>query len=133
MTLTFKAVDAAKPREKAYKLADAHGLYLYVSPNGVKSWRVSYVEAGKQKTRTYGLYPSVSLADERKAHLAGREEAPALKFAPTFETVMRDWLKAKLPTLSNGKHQIQAANTLERYALPFLASSLSTRFRGQSW
>lgn len=33
MTLTVKAVDAAKPREKAYKLADAHGLYLFVSPS----------------------------------------------------------------------------------------------------
>ncbi|SEF29807.1 integrase arm-type DNA-binding domain-containing protein [Variovorax sp. NFACC27] len=120
MTLTVKAVDAARPREKAYKLADAHGLYLYVSPKGAKSWRANYTEAGKQKTRTYGLYPRVSLAEARKTHLAGREEAPARKLAPTFETVMRDWLKAKLPTLSNGKHQIQVANTLERYALPFL-------------
>ncbi|RTD94130.1 DUF4102 domain-containing protein [Variovorax atrisoli] len=120
MTLTVKAVDAAKPREKAYKLADAHGLYLYVSPKGAKSWRANYTEAGKQKTRTYGLYPGVSLAEARKAHSAGREEAPAPKLAPTFEAVVRDWLKAKLPTLSNGKHQIQVANTLERYALPFL-------------
>ncbi|MET3382027.1 tyrosine-type recombinase/integrase [Variovorax paradoxus] len=42
--------------------------------------------------------------------------------APTFETVARDWLKAKLPTLSNGKHQIQVENTLERYAFPLLGS-----------
>lgn len=120
MTLTVKAVDAAKPREKAYKLADAHGLYLYVSPKGAKSWRANYTEGGKQKTRTYGLYPVVSLADARKTHMAGREEPSALKVAPTFEAVMRDWLKAKLPTLSNGKHQIQVANTLERHALPAL-------------
>jgi integrase len=120
MTLTVKAVDAAKPREKAYKLADAHGLYLYVSPKGAKSWRANYTAGGKQKTRTYGLYPGVSLADARKAHMAGREDAPARKVAPTFEVVTRDWLKAKLPTLTNGKHQIQVANTLERYALPAL-------------
>ncbi|MET3476985.1 tyrosine-type recombinase/integrase [Variovorax atrisoli] len=120
MTLTVKAIDAAKPREQAYKLADANGLYLYVSPKGAKSWRANYTEAGKQKTRTYGLYPGISLAEARKAHQTGREEAPARKVAPNFETVMRDWLKAKLPTLSNGKHQIQVANTLERYALPFL-------------
>jgi len=31
MTLTVKAVDAAKLREKAYKLADAHGLYQFIS------------------------------------------------------------------------------------------------------
>ncbi|WP_426390261.1 Arm DNA-binding domain-containing protein [Variovorax sp. R-27] len=44
MTLTVKAIDAAKPREKAYKLADAHGLYLYVSPTGAKSWRTTRTE-----------------------------------------------------------------------------------------
>ena len=66
MTLTVKAVDAAKPREKAYKLTDAHGLYLFVSPTGAKSWRANYTAGGKQKTKTYGLYPAVSLADARK-------------------------------------------------------------------
>jgi hypothetical protein len=122
MTLTVKAVDAAKPREKAYKLADAHGLYLFVSPTGTKSWRANYTAGGKQKTKTYGLYPAVSLADARRGHAAAREGPPAAAAAPTFETVARDWLKAKLPTLSNGKHQIQVENTLERYAFPLLGS-----------
>jgi integrase len=122
MTLTVKAVEAAKPREKAYKLADAHGLYLFVSPAGAKSWRANYIAAGKQKTKTYGLYPALSLADARKEHSATREAPQATTVAPTFETVARDWLKAKLPTLSNGKHQIQIENTLERYAFPLLSS-----------
>jgi integrase len=121
MTLTVKAVDAAKPREKAYKLTDAHGLYLFVSPAGAKSWRANYTAGGKQKTKTYGLYPAVSLADARKEHAAARV-GPAVAVAPTFEVVARDWLKAKLPTLSNGKHQIQVENTLERYAFPLLGS-----------
>lgn len=122
MTLTVKAVDAAKPREKAYKLTDGHGLYLFVSPTGAKSWRANYTAGGKQRTKTYGLYPAVSLADARKAHASAREGAPVAAAAPTFETVARDWLKAKLPTLSNGKHQIQVENTLERYAFPLLGS-----------
>jgi integrase len=122
MTLTVKAVDAAKSREKAYKLADAHGLYLFVSPTGAKSWRANYTAGGKQKTTTYGRYPGLSLADARKAHAVAREGAPVTTAAPTFEAVARDWLKAKLPTLSNGKHQIQAVNTLERYAYPLLGS-----------
>lgn len=122
MTLTVKAVDAAKPREKAYKLTDAHGLYLFVSPTGAKSWRANYTAGGKQKTKTYGLYPAVSLADARKAHVSAREGPPAAAGAPTFEAVARDWLRAKLPTLSNGKHQIQVENTLERYAFPALGS-----------
>ena len=62
----------------------------------------------------------MSLAEARKEHAAAREAAPAAAVAPTFEAVARDWLKAKLPTLSNGKHQIQVQNTLERYAFPLL-------------
>ncbi len=41
MTLTASQVDAAKPNEKPYKLADSGGLYLYVGPTGLKSWRAN--------------------------------------------------------------------------------------------
>lgn len=121
--LTAKAVEAAKPRDKAYKLADAAGLYLFVSPAGGKSWRANYLRAGKQATRTYGRWPALSLADARRAHVAARDAADAEAAAPpvpTFDAVARAWLKLKLPTLANGKHQIQVENTLERFALPAL-------------
>lgn len=123
MGLTVKAVEAAKPQEKSYKLADSAGLYLFVSPAGGKSWRANYQRAGKQATRTYGRYPGVSLADARKAHAAAREpvaRAAVVVKSPTFEAVARAWLKLKLPTLSNGKHQIQVEKTLERFVLPTL-------------
>lgn len=73
MALTTKAVDAAKPREKGYKLADGHGLYLFVTPAGGKSWRANYTRDGKQATRTYGRYPAMSVAEARKAHAAARD------------------------------------------------------------
>lgn len=121
MTLTVRAVETAKPRDKGYKLADGAGLYLFVTPAGAKSWRANYQREGKQATRTYGRWPDLSLADARRAHAAARdlvESGPAVKVAPTFEAITRDWLKIKLPTLSNGKHQIQVENTLERFVLP---------------
>ncbi|VTU28862.1 Putative prophage CPS-53 integrase [Variovorax sp. PBL-H6] len=119
MGLTAKAVEAAKPREKGYKLADGQGLYLFVTPAGGKSWRANYTEAGKQKTRTHGRWPDMGLADARKAH-AGAKEGPKLeaKAAPTFEAAAREWLKIKLPSLSNTKHQTQVENTLERFVFP---------------
>lgn len=120
MGLTVKAVEAAKPREKGYKLADAQGLYLFVTPAGGKSWRTNYTEVGKQKTRTYGRWPEMTLADARKAHSGAKEAPKAEKAAPNFETVAREWLKIKLPSLSNGKHQTQVENTLERFAFPLL-------------
>jgi len=122
-----KEVAAATQRAAGYKLSDAAGLYLFVTAAGGKSWRANYSAAGKQKTRTYGMWPGMSLADARKAHHAARADAgtavgPVVKKSPTFEVVARDWLKLKLPTLSNGKHQIQVENTLERYAFPVLGT-----------
>lgn len=121
MALTTKAVEAARPKEKGYKLADSGGLYLYVTPAGGKSWRANFTRGGKQGTRTYGRFPDMSLADARRAHAGAKDEpaaAVAPKAAPTFERVARDWLAIKLPSLSNGKHQVQVANTLERFVYP---------------
>jgi len=135
MTLTVRAVEAAKPRDKGYKLADSAGLYLFVTPAGGKSWRANYVRAGKQATRTYGQWPALSLANARRAHLAARDAvdaAPVAKAAPTFEAVARAWIQLKLPTLSNGKHQIQVVNTLERFVFPALgARAIDTIMRAE--
>ncbi len=54
------------------------------------------------------------------AHAAaksGRVAEPAA-LGRTFQSVARDWLALKLPDLSNAKHQVQVANTLERFAYP---------------
>jgi integrase len=121
MTLTVRAVEAAKPKDGPYKLGDGQGLYLYVSPAGGKSWRANFMVAGKQQTRTYGRWPGMTLAQARKAHQDARE-GPKEASAPTFEGVARDWLKKALPALSNAKHKTQVENTLERFAFPALGA-----------
>jgi hypothetical protein len=45
--LTAKRIKNAKPKEKKYKLSDGGGLFLQVSPNGSKLWRLSYRIGGK--------------------------------------------------------------------------------------
>ena len=40
--LTEVQVRNAKPKEKAFKLADGHGLYLLVNSDGAKYWRMDY-------------------------------------------------------------------------------------------
>jgi hypothetical protein len=42
MSLSEMQVRKAKPREKAYSMADGGGLYLWVTPAGGKLWRWSY-------------------------------------------------------------------------------------------
>lgn len=120
MTLTAKEVLNAKPLKKAYKLADAHGLYLFVSPAGSKSWRCNYVRLGKQATQTFGLFPKVSLADARLAHAQFKDGEISETKTPDFGTVAEKFLRIKLPKLSNPKHQIQFAETLSRFAYPII-------------
>jgi hypothetical protein len=55
----------AKGRDKAYKLSDSGGLYLYVATTGARSWRLNYRFGGVQHTLTFGLYPAIGLADAR--------------------------------------------------------------------
>lgn len=69
--LNARQVDAAKPKDKPYKLADGGGLYLLIKPNGGKYWRLKYRVAGKEKLLALGVYPEVTLAIAR----AKREEA----------------------------------------------------------
>lgn len=51
MPLTDKAVLAAKPKEKNYRLYDRDGLYLEVSTTGGKWWRLKYRLRGKENRR----------------------------------------------------------------------------------
>jgi integrase len=119
MTLTVKKIEAARPQDRPYKLADAEGLYLFVSVAGGKSWRCNYSASGKQATKTYGRYPELSLAEARRMHSEFRASSHK-KNNRTFEEVATDWLKLKLPKLSNSKHQRQIQQTLEQYAYPHI-------------
>lgn len=55
MPLNARQVETAKPRDKAYKLADGGGLYLMVNTNGSKYWRMKYRFAGKEKNSRSNL------------------------------------------------------------------------------
>jgi Arm DNA-binding domain len=48
-TLTNTGINAAKPREKPYKLSDGGGLYLLVNPQGSMYWRLKYYFEGREK------------------------------------------------------------------------------------
>jgi integrase len=73
-TLTDAKCKAAKADDKPRKIFDGGGLYLYVTPNGSKVWRLSYRVDKKPQTKTIGPYPDVSLAAAREK----RSEAKAL-------------------------------------------------------
>jgi len=61
MPLSDALVRNAKPRERRYKLFDETGLFLIVTPQGGKWWRVRYRWEGREQTLSLGTYPAVGL------------------------------------------------------------------------
>ena len=61
MALTDTRVRNAKPKAKSYKLSDGGGMYLLVSPDDARYWRLDYRFAGKRRTLALGVYPGVTL------------------------------------------------------------------------
>jgi integrase len=133
MALTEMAVRNAKPREKAYKLADEKGLYLFIKPNGSKAWRLKYRFLGKEKTLSIGLYPDVSLSDARNARDNARKQL-ADKIDPglakqvskrsakeaaenSFEAIAQEWY-AKYSSKWSPSHGERILRRLERDIFP---------------
>lgn len=118
MKLNARQVDAAKPREKAYKLADGAGLYLEVVPSGSRYWRMKYRFNGKEKRLAFGVYPAVSLAqaralrDDAKKKLAegidpsfAKKEEKLVRDVQlnnTFQSVALEWHSTKVSRWSEG-------------------------------
>ncbi|WP_230675340.1 Arm DNA-binding domain-containing protein, partial [Yersinia pseudotuberculosis] len=110
MKLNARQVETAKPKDKAYKLADGGGLYLLVNTNGSRYWRLKYRFAGKEKLLAVGVYPDVSLAvarvkrDEAKKIVAGGGDPGRLLFCILWckkRLICRGKRKAKPPQLSS--------------------------------
>ena len=114
--LTDKKLLAKVPRDKAYKVPNAGGLFLHVSAvgprsAGTRSWRYKYRLGGTEKLLGIGRYPEVSLKaarlarDEAKKALSqGRDptlEARRVKLVglgraeETFEHYARAWHSAQ--------------------------------------
>ena len=63
--LTDAKIRSLKAADRPTKHADGGGLFVMMTPNGSRLWRLSYRFGGKQKTLALGSYPAVSLADAR--------------------------------------------------------------------
>ncbi|MCO4312889.1 tyrosine-type recombinase/integrase [Pectobacterium versatile] len=133
MALTDVVARTAKPRDKAYKLADAHGLYLLVSPNGSKRWYLKYRFEGKESRIAFGAYPLISLAKAREKRdeirlllLEGihptekreEEKEQAQEALNTFAKVAQDWHRNISQNRWSETHAGRVWRDMERNLLP---------------
>lgn len=135
MALTVVEARNAKPKESAYKLADAGGLYLFVTTKGAKSWRFKYRFAGKEKLLTFGLFPEVTLSEARDRRDAARaviragkdpaveavksKQAAIAAAGATFKAVAEDWMADESPRWS-AAHAGRVRFRLEKDLYPSL-------------
>ncbi|WP_010546296.1 tyrosine-type recombinase/integrase [Sphingomonas elodea] len=135
--LTDAAVRRIKPRDKAFKTQDMHGMYLLVQPGGGRYWRWDYRHDGKRGTVALGVYPNVPLKEARERRENARKllekgitssygkltrGVGGISAGDTFATVADEWLK-KIEA------EGRAAKTLEklRWLIAFANPLIGTR------
>ena len=134
--LTDTKIRTAKPGDKPVRLYDERGLYLEVTPNRGRWWRLKYRHEGKEKLLSMGTYPDTSLKaarekrDQARALLAAgvdpsearrSEKAAKTQLATnSFEAVAREWhATIHVPQVSTG-HAARTLIRLEQDVFPRL-------------
>jgi hypothetical protein len=68
---------SGKPTDKPYRLADAAGLYLEVTPKGGKYWRLKYRFDGKEKRLALGVWRGTSATKPASCYPKALTRAPS--------------------------------------------------------
>ncbi len=137
MSLSDSKVRNAKPKEKQFKLSDTEGMYLLVTPNGGKCWRLKYRFHGKEKLLALGTFPGVSLLEARQRRDEARKQlsngldlsevkkaqkaARGERAANSFEVVAREWHSKFSSTWSAG-HADTIKGRLENEVFPYIGA-----------
>ncbi|MBE1286189.1 MAG: tyrosine-type recombinase/integrase [Alteromonadaceae bacterium] len=137
--LTATEIKNAKPKAKAYKLADGGGLSLRIRPNGTKDWILRYKEPFTKLTKemSFSTYPAVSLSDARekreeakrllandidpKVHKAEIVQAKLEEKANTFEQIAEEWMNVKKSKITE-RYATQVQSSLENHLFPHIGS-----------
>lgn len=125
LTDTFvRTVKYTRTDNKPQREYDTNGLYLEITPKGVKKWLMKYTRPiiEKENRLSFGIYPEVSLKDARlkrdaarKLLKAGTDPSEAkkeekrlaiLQSENTFESIANEWLSNRADI---------AANTIKSY------------------
>ena len=127
----------AEAKDKPYKLADSDGMYLLVTPNGAKYWRLKYRHGGKEGVFAIGVYPEVTLAEAREQRDRARawlregkdptierrvvKAAATAEQALTFKVLAEEWYEQVSPGWSEA-HRGAQRSRLDNELLPHLGA-----------
>ena len=123
MALSEMIVRQAKPRDKRYTMSDGRGLILEVHPNGRKYWIVRLWRDGKERRKSVGSYPDVSLKIARERAQELRSASPEdgqPKASETFADVALEWLRSRMLPSRKPEYTRTIKVRLEKHILPEL-------------
>lgn len=118
MKLTDTFVKRKQGNGKVQKHSDGGGLYLYITPEGKKSWRLGYRFLGKQKLLVIGPYPAISLKEARER----REAAKKLLVDNIDPSTAKQEAKAVAASAAKNSFQTIALEWLEKYSVNWTAA-----------
>lgn len=113
--LSAKEVASYKPPKLPHKLPDGDGLFLCFLASGLKVWRYRVRTPSKDSWASLGHYPTMSLAEARRARDEAKRKLLADGVSPaeerraakekeanknTFEAVARAWMASDAPHAS---------------------------------
>jgi integrase len=121
--LTARAGQTARAGDRARRIADGGGLYLFVAPGGAKSWVLRTVVKGKRCDLGLGSVTLVSLAEAREearrlrriARTGGdplAERRQEQRPVPSFAEAARQVHASHAATFKNEKHRKQWLSSL---------------------
>jgi integrase len=137
MPLTDAACRKATPKERQFKLYDAAGLHLVVTPSGGKLWRMRYQFGGREKVLSFGPYPEVSLSAARDARdnaratlRQGKDPSVAKKIRKldavsgdgSFKAIAEEWYELNKAQWV-GRHASDVIESLKKEIFPTLGAS----------
>ena len=139
LTDTFlKTLKYSRDDNKPQREYDTEGLYVEITPKGVKKWQMKYKRpiTGKENRLSFGIYPEVSLKEARQKRdnarkllkdgtdpsEAKKEEKrlSVLQAANTFEAIANEWLNKQ-------DHLAQATHKKSTWLLSFAISNFGQK------
>ncbi len=98
--LSDRKIEALRPRQKPYRVADGRAMYLLVTPTGGKLWRLKFRLHGKERTLALGAYPDVPI--ETVPETEGQRE---IKGARDLRDAARKLIAADIDPVAQRREQ----------------------------
>lgn len=124
--LSENAVKKLKPTEKTYYVCDGEGLNISVMPNGTKYWILRYTLEKRERKKSLGKYPQVSLSEAREQAYEIKKQLKSGTFkgkseeGDRFCVVAEEWMNKKIRPALSRTYIEKTSMRLEKYILPVI-------------